>query len=60
LIYRFANVAYFLLWMVLARPTGQLSFAEMGWYHVVGPAASTALWYFYLEHSKRVSETYGT
>jgi hypothetical protein len=54
-----ANVAYFLFWMAVMRPTQPVSFAEMGWYHVVGPIAQTALWYFYLEHSKRVRTTYG-
>ena len=53
-----ANVAYFLFWMAVIRPIQPVSFAEMGWYHVVGPIASTALWYFYLEHSKRVRNTY--
>jgi antibiotic biosynthesis monooxygenase (ABM) superfamily enzyme len=54
-----ANVAYFLFWMAVMRPSRPVSFAEMGWYHVVGPIAQTALWYFYLEHSKRVRTTYG-
>ncbi len=58
LIYLFANIGYFLFWIVVDRPTERLSFAAMGWYHVVGPIASTALWYSYLEHSKRVIETY--
>ncbi len=53
-----ANVAYFLFWMALMRPTQRVSFAEMGRYHVVGPIAQTALWYFYLEHSKRIRTTY--
>src|SRR3954453_17491137 len=56
--YLIANIAYFLFWIILMRPTQALSLAEMGWYHVVGPAPSTALWYFYLEISKRVRETY--
>ncbi|SRR5260221_12444784 len=55
-----ANVAYFLFWIGVARPTQPVSFAEMGWYHVVGPIGSTVLWYLYLELSKRVRITYST
>ncbi len=58
LIYLFANIAYFLFWIVVAGPTQRLSFAAMGWYHVVGPIVSAAFWYVYLEHSKRVRDTY--
>jgi hypothetical protein len=58
LIYLGANVAYFVFWMLMVRPTHAISFAQMGWYHLVGPIPSVALWYFYLEHSKRVRETY--
>lgn len=56
--YLSANIAYFLFWMLVTRPTQTLSFAAMGWYHVVGPIGSTALWYFYLENSTRVRRTY--
>jgi uncharacterized membrane protein YgdD (TMEM256/DUF423 family) len=55
--YLTANIVYFVFWMIIMRPTKVLSFAEMGWYHVVTPIGSFALWYFYLEHSKRVRET---
>lgn len=58
LTYLIANVPYFLFWILVIRPTKQVAFAEMGWYHVVGPVASVALWYTYLEHSKRVRNTY--
>jgi hypothetical protein len=58
LAYLIANIAYFVFWTLVVRPTQMLGLAEMGWYHVVGPIASTALWYFYLEHSKRVRDTY--
>jgi len=58
LIYWIANVAYFAVWIALLRPTRGVSFAEMGWYHVVGPTLPVALWYSYLEHSKRVRATY--
>ena len=57
LVYLTANILYSVFWMLVVRPT-QLGLAEMGWYHVVGPIASTALWYFYLEHSTRVQETF--
>jgi len=53
-----ANIAYFMFWIIVMRPTTQLAFAQMGWYHVVGPVAAVALWYSYLEHSKRVRATY--
>jgi hypothetical protein len=56
--YLIVNIAYFAFWMLVVRPTYMPGVAEMGWYHVAGPMASTALWYFYLEHSKRVRETY--
>jgi len=56
--YLTANVAYFVVWFVVVRPTDTLSLAEMGWFHVAGPIGPTALWYFYLENSTRVRETY--
>jgi hypothetical protein len=54
----FTNFAYFGLWLVVAKPRQSSIVAEMGWGHVVGPIVSFALWYFYLEHSKRVAATY--
>jgi hypothetical protein len=56
LTYLGANVAYFAFWVLIVRPSQVSSLAQMGWYHVVGPIPSVALWYFYLEHSKRVQE----
>lgn len=56
--YLIANFAYFFLWMILVRPAQAVSFAEMGWFHVVGPLPSFVVWYFYLENSKRVRATY--
>ena len=56
--YLIANMGYFLFWILVAKPHQSLSLAEMGWYHVVGPMPSFALWYVYLEHSKRVRATY--
>ena len=58
LTYLIANAAYFVFWIAVIRPTKQVDYAEMGWYHIVGPAASAFLWYTYLEHSKRVRNTY--
>jgi len=56
--YLIANLAYCLLWLVIAKPHRSAILAEIGWYHAVGPIATFALWYFYLEHSKRVRATY--
>ncbi len=58
LTYMIANAAYFVFWIAVIRPTTQVAYAEMGWYHIVGPAASVFLWYTYLGHSKRVRSTY--
>jgi hypothetical protein len=58
LMYLLANAAYFVFWIAVIRPTTQIAYAEMGWYHIVAPAASAFLWYTYLEHSKRVRNTY--
>lgn len=58
LIYWIANVAYFVFWLVLLRPAREIAFAEMGWYHIVGPTLPAAMWYLYLEYSKRVRATY--
>jgi len=57
-LYLIAHIAYFLFWMVVVRPSQLPDFAEMGWYHVVAPIGSVALWFFYLEHSRRVRSTY--
>jgi len=54
----FSNFAYFCFWIVLMKPWRALSFAERGWYHVVGPIGFFWFWYVYLEHSKRVRSTY--
>jgi len=58
LTYLIANVAYFCFWVLLFRPGRGVSLAEMGWQHVAGPILPFALWSVYLEHSKRVRETY--
>lgn len=54
-----ANIAYAVFWLGLVRTRSTVAIADLGWHHVVGPIASTALWYFYLESSQRVRETYG-
>ena len=58
LTYLIANATYFVFWIAVIRPTSKVAYAQMGWDHVVGPAASAFLWYTYLEHSKRVRNTY--
>lgn len=58
LAYLGAHVAYFVLWMLVDRSTNSLALARMAWYHVVGPLPFVALWYSYLDHSKRVRATY--
>jgi len=58
LTYLIANAAYFVFWIAVIRPTTRVAYAEMGWYHILGPAAFVFLWYTYLEHSKRVRNTY--
>jgi hypothetical protein len=57
--YLLTNFFYFCFWIIVMRPKQTLSFASMGWQHVVGPLGSFWLWYVYLEHSKRVRATYG-
>jgi hypothetical protein len=58
LIYLTTNAAYFVFWIAVIRPTAQVAYAEMGWYHLVGPAVFVYFWHTYLEHSKRVRSTY--
>jgi uncharacterized protein DUF2569 len=58
LTYLIANVAYFGFWMLLFHPHRGVGLAAMGWEHVAGPILPFALWSVYLEHSKRVRETY--
>jgi urea transporter len=56
--YLVANLAYFVIWLTIGKSPQSVTLAEMGWYHVVGPIASFALWCLYLEHSRRVRTTY--
>jgi hypothetical protein len=61
LTYLGANIGYFVVWVfwvLIARPSGAVSLAEMVWGHVVGPIVFVALWYSYLEYSKRVRANY--
>ena len=53
-----AHSGYFAFWVILRRPVHSASLAEMGWDHVVGILPFTLLWYFYLENSRRVRQTY--
>lgn len=54
-----AHLFYFAVWMILVHPTQTLTIARMVSDHIARPIPFTAVWYFYLEHSKRVRETYG-
>lgn len=58
LTFLFAHFAYFISWLALfpSAPTEKL--AQMGWHQVVGPLGPFFLWNVYLEHSKRVRDTY--
>jgi Protein of unknown function (DUF2569) len=58
LTYLIANIAYFGFWMLLFHPSRGVGLAAMGYEHVAGPILPFALWSVYLQHSKRVRETY--
>lgn len=58
LAYLGAHIAYLILWMLVDRPTNSSELARMAWHNMVSPLPFVALWYFYLEHSKRVRATY--
>lgn len=58
LTYLIANAGYFVFWIAVVRPSKQVAYAVMGWYHIVGPALFVFFWHTYLEHSKRVRNTY--
>jgi len=53
-----AHVSYFFLWLVMFRWNHTSSVAKMGWDHVAGPLCTFFLWITYLQHSKRVRDTY--
>ena len=58
LVFLCAHLGYFGFWVLLCRPSHLSSVAAVAWYHVVAPIAPFYLWTVYLEHSKRVRETY--
>jgi hypothetical protein len=58
LVFLSAHVSYFCLWLVMFRWDRTSSVAKVGWDHVVAPLCSFLLWITYLEHSKRVRNTY--
>jgi hypothetical protein len=56
-----AHIGYFVIWlswMFIVHAPRHNGFAEMGRDHLVGPILFVAIWYSYLEHSKRVRTTY--
>jgi hypothetical protein len=53
-----AHVGYFALWFFLFQPVSSLRLAQMSESHIVGVIPYFYLWMAYLEHSKRVRETY--
>ena|SRR5579864_4250516 len=54
-----AHLGYFCFWALLVRPIHLSRVAPMAWGHVAGSLLPYFLWTTYLEHSKRVRETYG-
>jgi hypothetical protein len=56
--YLLLSIAYFFLWIIVVRPSSTLNLAAIGFGFVVRPIGFFALWLSYLEHSKRVRETY--
>jgi Protein of unknown function (DUF2569) len=58
LTYLGAHIAFFIVWLLIDWPVSSVSLARMAWYHVVRPLPFVALWYSYLEHSRRVRATY--
>jgi len=54
--YLIANIAHFVWFIVVAKPS-LVSVTQIG-FDLVVPIAFFALWYFYLEHSRRVRATY--
>jgi hypothetical protein len=47
LTYLIGNAAYFVFWIAVVRPTKQVAYPEMRWYHLVGLAAFVYLWHTY-------------
>lgn len=53
-----AHLGYFGFWALLVRPIHLSSVAPMAWNHLAGSLLPYFLWMTYLDHSKRVRETY--
>jgi hypothetical protein len=61
LVFLGVNTGYFFLWILwvfVGQPVQISAWASMGWGHVLGPMLAVALWYSYLQRSKRVRTTY--
>lgn len=56
--YLLLSIAYFVLWITVVRPSSTPNLAAIGFGFVVRPIGFFALWFSYLERSKRVRETY--
>ena len=57
--YLLLSIGYFVLWIIVMHPSSMLNLAAIGFGFVVRPIGFFAIWFSYLEHSKRVRETYG-
>ena len=53
-----AHLSYFFLWLVMFRWDHTSSVAGVARNHLVAPLCSFLLWITYLQHSKRVRDTY--
>jgi hypothetical protein len=56
--YLLLSIAYFVLWIVVVRSNSTLNLAAIGFAFVARPIGFFAVWFSYLDHSKRVRETY--
>jgi hypothetical protein len=52
------RVSYFFLWLILFSHARTDPVAKVAWDHIVNPLVPFLLWNAYLEHSKRVRDTY--
>lgn len=57
--YLLLSIGYFVLWIIVVRPSSMLNLAAIAFGFIVRPIGFFAIWFSYLEHSKRVRETYG-
>jgi hypothetical protein len=53
-----AHVSYFFLWLVMFRWDHTSSVTDVARNHLIAPLCSFLLWITYLQHSKRVRDTY--